>query len=103
MLLEGLKENQSVTRLNLSSNCLGTESTQALSVVLRGDESQLMVLDLSSNQLGDGDVETLGATMGRNQKIISLDLRMNSTSVESEAMDKIEAMLHKNELALRQD
>ena len=103
MLLEGLRDNQSVTRLNMSSNSLGSESTSALSVVLREPDNQLMIIDLSSNQLSDGDADTLAATLGRNQKIISLDLRMNSTSEGSEAIEKINTMLHRNELALRQE
>ena len=103
MLLEGLRDNQSVTRLNMSSNCLGSEATAALSVVLREPENQLMILDLSSNQLSDVDAETLATTLGRNQNIISLDMRMNSTSADNESIDKINEMLHKNELEMRQD
>ena len=101
MLLEGLRDNQSVTRLNVSGNSLGSESTSALSVVLREQDSELMILDLSSNRLSDADVQVLSATMERNDRLISMDMRMNSTTDGNEDLEKIQEKLHYNELNLR--
>lgn len=107
MLLEGLRDNVSVTRLNLSSNSLGSESTTALSVVLREPENPLSILDLSSNNLSDDDLEILNGTLNRNDKLVCLDLRMNNFSTSQggdevlEGLAKIEEILQRNELKYR--
>ena len=102
MLLEGLRDNQSITKLNIGSNSLGTESMTALSVVLREPASELLVLDMSSNHLSDDDIDVLYSTIQRKSKLISLDLRMNSTSQENETLERIADLLHTNELAFRE-
>jgi Ran GTPase-activating protein (RanGAP) involved in mRNA processing and transport len=102
MLLEGLRDNQSITKLNIGSNSLGGESMTALSVVLREPASELLILDMSSNQLSDDDVDVLYSTIQRKSKLISLDLRMNSTSQENETLGRIADLLHTNELAYRE-
>ena len=103
MLLEGLRDNQSVTRLNLSGNSLGSESAVALGVALREPDSAIAVLDFSGNGLGSTDVETLAAALGKNGRVVSVDLRMNSTEEGCEAAERIEEVVRRNELRMRDE
>jgi len=100
MLFEGLRDNESLTRLNISSNSLARESMSAISVILREPENQLAIVDLSANQLSTDDVGILAETLGKNSRILSLDLRANKCDDE-ELLQRIEEIVHRNELKAR--
>ena len=104
MLVEGLRSNSTLQRLNLSSNSLGSETTAALVTVVQEQTTPLMTLDLACNELRDEDLEQLHSALSssNNRTLFSLDLRMNAAiSEDSELIDEIGRLVHRNELEMR--
>merc|ERR1711988_1376346 len=96
--------NSTLQRLNVSSNSLGSETTSALVAVMQEQTTPLMTLDLACNELRDEDVEQIHSALAssNNHTLFSLDLRMNAAvSEDSELVDDIMRLVHRNELEMR--
>lgn len=65
VLGDSMVDNKSVTRLNLSSNCLSGESVSALCAALREKGCSLAVLDLSCNNLEDAHAAAIAEVRAR--------------------------------------
>lgn len=114
MLIEGTRENGTLTTLRLSSNSLASESALALSAVFEAGMTGLQVVDFSCNLLLVEDVERISQSLPMNRSLVCLDLRMNSSGVEGEddtasavtdstAQERIDSLLRRNELRLREN
>jgi Ran GTPase-activating protein (RanGAP) involved in mRNA processing and transport len=104
MLFDGMRENYSLARINLSSNSLGSESCQALCTLLSnmsGQPSPLNSIDLSGNDLGEEDAQELCNALENNVTVVCLDCRANQIDKESENMLEIERIVRRNELDMR--
>ncbi len=97
MLFDGLRDNLTLTNVNLSSNSVGSESIQSLASLLREPTCQLCCLDLSSNDLGEADINVLQNAITNNTRIVSLDLRMNAEVPEAAEL-QIQQIVRTNEL-----
>ncbi|CAN0023881.1 unnamed protein product, partial [Ectocarpus sp. 12 AP-2014] len=102
MLVEGLHDNPTLACLNLSANSIAREACSSLSMVLRKPGKVLATLDLSCNELQDDDIRLLCVALERNSSLTSIDLRMNDVSADLEDLEKIEKMVHANELRARE-
>ncbi|CAM9880866.1 unnamed protein product [Ectocarpus sp. 4 AP-2014] len=102
MLIEGLHDNPTLACLNLSANSIAREACSSLSMVLRKPGKVLATLDLSCNELQDDDIRLLCVALERNSSLTSIDLRMNDVSADLEDLEKIEKMVHTNELRARE-
>ena len=100
-LLQGLRDNGSLQLLNLSANSLSSESAEELSILFQFDHTALAAIDMSNNELADGEFSQLESALGRNMSLTSLDLRNNKSSAESDALDRISQIVRKNELDSR--
>jgi len=101
-LLSALLGNNTLTSLNLAHNQLGGASAAALIVCLQGAASPLITLDMSGNDLNEGDAEGLLSALDDNVCLTSLDLRRNSgIPGDCAALKQIEKVTRRNELDLR--
>lgn len=101
MLLEGLRDNTALSCLNLSGNSIASDSCSTLGILLQQPSQKLAVLDLSCNELQVEDLRLLKAAIETNTTITCLDLRMNDIAGDMESLEAIEALVHRNELARR--
>lgn len=108
MVFEGLHKNSTLTRLNIASNRLASDAANALAIALTQDCCELCVLDLSSNQLCNDDIENLGIALQNNYTVISLDHRLNNNMDtiylnENETTLKIDNIINRNHILKRKE
>lgn len=82
MLLEGVAENGTLRRLNLSCNALGMESASIAGGIL-ANRAVLRSLDLSGNALSDEAGRLLEDSMVSNSTLTAMDLRLNQIAAET--------------------
>ena len=103
-----MRENFSLSRLNLSSNSLSVEATQALCSLLREQSCLLQSLDLSGNDLEEDEATEVLSALQNNTTLTCLDLRVNGArgapglSMSSDAVVGIDRIVRRNELEIRQ-
>ncbi|KFH68943.1 hypothetical protein, variant [Podila verticillata NRRL 6337] len=76
-LAEALKNNSTLTTLDLRGNSIGDNGAQALSETLKTN-STLTTLDLRGNSIGDNGAQALSKTLKTNSTLTILDLQENS-------------------------
>ena len=102
LLLEGLKSNTSLQLLNLSANSLANVGTTALCDMLKQPTSMVMAVDLSCNELTQGDAEMMLDALKENATLTSLDLRSNADlKVATPVLEEIHRVVRSNELESR--
>ncbi|MBP9694279.1 MAG: hypothetical protein KBE16_06205 [Alphaproteobacteria bacterium] len=78
---ESLKENRTLTSLNLSSRNIGDEGARALAESLKVN-GRLTSLVLYNNQIGDAGARALADALKENRTLTSLDLSRNNIGDE---------------------
>ena len=73
MLAEALKEDNSITHLDLSHNNIGTQGAIALAEALKENNS-IIYINLDTNNIGDIGAAALAEALKINQNIIHIDL-----------------------------
>ncbi|WP_375333338.1 hypothetical protein [Candidatus Tisiphia endosymbiont of Xenochironomus xenolabis] len=81
-IAEALKKNKTLTSLNLSSNFIGAEGTKAIVEALLVYNSTLASLNLSLNNIKDGAVELIAKMLESNRTLTNFDLSHNRITVE---------------------
>ena len=75
-LAEALRENSSLTKLELDANSIGDAGAQALAETLR-ENSSLATLRLAGNSIGDAGAQALAEALGENSSLATLELGSN--------------------------
>ena len=102
MLFEGLRNNASVTALNVCSNAMQGESAKALAVCLSNPECALVSVDMSGNRLNESDADLLKDALQESVSLTALDLRANpDIPASSDALAEILRTTRRNELHQR--
>jgi len=92
-LFDGLKLNNTVMKLNVSSNNLGEDSARALSELIWIKKPTLLYLDVTNNPFKKGSEQFEG--IERNEFVLEFDVRGCELGKPSE--EKIEKWIKRNE------
>lgn len=83
-LAERMRNNKSLTSLNLSMNLLGDQGVQFIAEVL--NTTALKTLDISTNMIGDKGMRAIALALMDNKTLTSLNLDMNKIGDEGAVM-----------------